>query len=70
MKKEKNKLIECQKPIEWDNKMQQFLENTFSKYHNLTIKKIAKMIKNNNDKPEIQHIIENLKKHNLGENLF
>lgn len=70
MKKNKDKLLECQKPIEWNNKMQKFMEDTFNKYHKITIKEIAKMIKNNIDRPEIQHIMVNLKKYNLGEDLF
>lgn len=54
--KNKDKLIECQKAIAWNNEMEDFLQQTINKYETFTIKKIAKLIKENKDRQEIINI--------------
>ena len=56
------KIKECQKPVKWNVGMESFVEDTFNKYNTVTIKNIAKMIKKNQDRDEIQHIIGNIEK--------
>ena len=58
------KLKECQKPIIWNVEMETFVENTFCKYNDITLKKVAKLIKHNQDRDEVKHIIKNIDKLN------
>ena len=54
------KIEECQQPVLWNVEMEHFVENTYKKYNDITIKKIKKLIKENKDRLEIQLIITNI----------
>jgi len=60
----KKKLKQCQKPVGWNMEMESFVENTFNKYNDITIKHIAQMIKKNKDREEIKNILDNIDKLN------
>lgn len=58
--KDEKKTKECQKPLEWNDDMEKFYNETMEKYEKLTIKKISLLIKNNKKRQEIIDIILNL----------
>ena len=55
------KIKECQEPKEWNIEMEHFMNYTFEKYNDMTIKKIARIIKDNMDREEIKQIVKNIK---------
>lgn len=59
--KDKQILEDCQLPLEWNRKMERFMNDTFEKYHNMTIRRIVKMIKKHEERPEICNILKNIK---------
>jgi hypothetical protein len=54
-------LLECQKPIEWNDEMEIFYRYTITKYEKNTIKKLAKLLKYNPDHKDILKILKNIK---------
>jgi hypothetical protein len=58
----KQKLEECQKPLKWNVEMEYFVDETMKKYNNMTVKKIADLLKNNPEREEIKNIIKNTNK--------
>lgn len=60
--KNKEKISECQKPINWNDEMEEFYLITLKKYEKDTIKKIARLIKSNNERQEIINININIDK--------
>ena len=58
--KNKKILAECQQELVWNRKMERFMNETFNKYHEMTIQKIIKIIKNNKERPEIIDIVKNI----------
>jgi len=58
----KQKLEECQKPLKWNIEMEYFVDETMKKYNNMTVKKIADLLKNNPEREEIKNIIKNTNK--------
>jgi len=67
--KDKNKIYECQKTIEWNNEFEKFHDRIINKYQNITVRRVCKMLKkykknNLNEPNDIENIIISMKNNN------